>query len=114
MVKMRLYKLKMWCVEICETTNKLNHLEFMENNFNVNENKTLVEEQGKLNFQILEWNPVTFGAKSLEVHQTKIWNSFPSCIKSPVNLIVFKSSMKNWNANFCSRTQSYSLVLFFY
>ena len=110
---MRLYKLKMWCVEIYETKNKLN-LEFMENNFNVNENKTLVEEQDKLNFQTLEWNPVTFGAKSLEVHQTKIWNSLPSHIKSSVNLIVFKSSMKNWNANFCSCTQNYSLVLFFY
>ena len=41
---------------------------------------------------------VTFEAANLKVHGPKIWNSLPFHIKSSENLIIFKSSMKNWNA----------------
>ena len=62
------------CVEVYKTINKLNP-EFMNNIFKVKENKRLVREQYKLNLETPEWNQVTFGAKSLKVYGSKVWNS---------------------------------------
>ena len=76
----------------------------MNNIFKVKENKRLVREQYKLHLESLEWNQVTFGAKSLKVHGQKIWKSLTFHIKSSENLIVFKSLLKNWNGNSCSCT----------
>ena len=70
--------------------NKLNP-EFTSKIFNVKENKRLVREQHKLNFEIPEWNQVTFGAKSLKVYVPKVWSSLPFQIKTSENLIQFKS-----------------------
>ena len=81
--------------------NKLNP-EFMNNIFKVKENKRLVREQYKLNLETTEWNQVTFGAKSLKVHGSKVWSSLLFHIKTSENLIQFKSLMKNWNGNSCS------------
>ena len=80
-VKMNVYRLRNLCVEIYKTINKLNP-EFMNNIFKVKENKRLVREQYKLNLETPEWNQVTFGAKSLKVYGSKVWNSLPSHIKN--------------------------------
>ena len=100
-VKMSVNRLRNLCVEIHKTINKLNP-EFMNNIFKVKENKRLVREQYKLNLETPEWNQVTFGAKSLKVYGSKVWNSLPFHIKTSENLIQFKSLMKNWNGNSCS------------
>ena len=97
-VKMSVNTLRNLCVEIYKTINKLNP-EFMNNIFKVKENKRLVREQYKLNLETPEWNQVTFGAKSLEVYGSKVWNSLPFHIKTSENLVQFKSLMKNWNGN---------------
>ena len=83
---MNVYRLRNLCVEIYKTINKLNP-EFMNNIFKVKENKTVVGEQYKLNLETPEWNQVTFGAKSLKVYGSKVWNSLPSHIKTSENLI---------------------------
>ena len=80
-VKMNVYRLRNLCVEIYKTINKLNP-EFMNNIFKVKENKRVVREQYKLNLETPEWNQVTFGAKSLKVYGSKVWNSLPSHIKN--------------------------------
>ena len=102
-VKTNVYRLRNLCVEIYKTINKLNP-EFMNNIFKVKENKRVVREQYKLNLETPERNQVTFGAKSLKVYGSKVWNSLPSHIKASENLIQFKSLMKNWNGNSCSCT----------
>ena len=99
--KMNIYRLRNLCVEIYKTINKLNP-EFMNNIFKVKENKRVVREQCKLNLETPEWNQVTFGAKSLKVSGSKVWNSLPSHIKTSENLIRFKSW--NLNGNSCSCT----------
>ena len=71
---MSVYRLRILCVEICKTINKLNS-EFMNNIFKVEEYKRLVREQYELNLETPEWNQVTFGEKSLKVQGPKIWNS---------------------------------------
>ena len=76
----------------------------MNNIFKVKENKRVVREQYKLNLKTPEWNQVTFGAKSLKVYGSNVWNSLPSHIKTSENLILFKSLMKNWNGISCSCT----------
>ena len=101
-VKMSVNRLRNLCVEIYET-NKLNP-EFMNNTFKVKENKRLAREQYKLNLETPKWNQVTFGAKSWKVYGPKVWNSLPFHIKTPENLIQFKSLIKNWNGNSCSCT----------
>ena len=101
--KMNVYRLRNLCVEIYKTINKLNS-EFMKNIFKVNENKRVVREQYKLNLETPEWNQVIFGAKSLKVYGSKVWNSLPTHIKTSKNLIQFKSLMKNWNDKSCSCT----------
>ena len=78
---MSVNRLRNLCAEICKTINKLNP-EFMNNVFKVKENKRLVREQYKSNLETLEWNQVTFGAKSLEVYGPKVWNSLPFHIKT--------------------------------
>ena len=98
-------RLRNLCVEIYKTMNKLNP-EFMNNIFKVKESKRLVREQYKLNLETTEWNQVTFGAKSLKVHGSKVWSSLLFHIKTSENLIQFKSLMKNWNGNLCSCTVS--------
>ena len=102
-VKMNVYRLRNLCVEIYKTIKKLNP-EFMNDIFKVRGNKRVVREQYKLNLETPEWNQVTFGAKSLKVYGSKVWNSLPSHIKTSENLIKFKSLMKNWNDNSCSCT----------
>ena len=101
-VKMNAYKLRNLCVEIYKTINKLNP-ESM-NNSKVKEKKRVVREQYKLRLETPEWNQVTFGAKSLKVYGSKVWNSLPTHSKTSENLIEFKSLMKNWNGNSCSCT----------
>ena len=88
---------------MCKTINKLNP-EFLYNIFKVKDNKRLVRKQYKLNLETPEWNQVTFGAKSLKVHGSKVWNGLPFHIKTSENLVQFKSSMKNWDGNSCSCT----------
>ena len=61
---MCVYRLRNLGVGIYRTINQLN-LEFLNHIFKVKENKRLVREQQKLNPEILDWNQVTFGAKSL-------------------------------------------------
>ena len=100
-VKMNVYRLRNLCVEIYKTINKLNP-EFMNKIFKVKENKRVVREQYKSNLETPKWNQVTFGAKSLKVYGSKIWNSLPSHIKTSENLFQFKSLIKNWNGNLCS------------
>ena len=95
---MSVNRLRNLCVEIYKTINKLNP-EFMNNIFHVKENKRLVRGQYKLNLETPEWNQVTFGAKSLKVYETKVWNSLPFHVKTSENLIQFKSLMKSWNGN---------------
>ena len=102
-VKMNVYRLRNLCVEIYKTINQLNP-EFMNNIFKVKENKRVVREQYKLNLETPEWSQITFGAKSLKVYGSKVWNSLPSQIKTSENLIQFKSLMENWNGNSCSCT----------
>ena len=77
-------------VEIYKTINKLNP-EFINNIFKVKENKRLVREQYKLNLDTPEWDQVTFGAKSLKVYESKVWNNLPFHIKTSENLVQFKS-----------------------
>ena len=108
--------MRILCVEIYKTINKLNS-EFLNNIFKVKENKGLVREQCKLNLETPEWNQVTFGVKSLKVYEPKVRNSLPFHIKTSENLIQFKSLIKNWNGNSCSCNLykvSYPLVLLFY
>ena len=100
-VKMNVYRLRNLCVEIYKTINKLNP-EFMNKIFKVKENKRVVREQYKSNLETPKWNQVTFGAKSLKVYGSKIWNSLPSHIKTSENLFQFKSLIKNWNGNLFS------------
>ena len=71
----------------------------MNNIFKVKENKRLVREQYKLNLETPRWNQVTFGAKSLKVYESKVWNSLPFRIKTSENFIQFKGFNKNWNGN---------------
>ena len=66
----------------------------MNNIFKVKENKRVAREQYKLNLETPEWNQVTFGAKSLKVYGSKVWNSLLSHMKTSENLIQFKSLMK--------------------
>ena len=101
-VKMNAYRLRNLCVEIYKTINKLNP-ESM-NNSKVKEKKRVVREQYKLRLETPEWNQVTFGAKSLKVYESKVWNSLPTHSKTSENLIEFKNLMKNWNGNSCSCT----------
>ena len=91
---MSVNRLRNLCVENYKTINKLNR-EFMNNIFNV---------KVKLNLETPEWKQVTFGAKSLKVYRTKVWNSLPFPIKTSENLVKFKSLIKNWNGNSCSFT----------
>ena len=63
--------LKNLCVEIYKATNKPNTV-FMNNIFKEKGNKRLLREQYKLNLENPEWNQVTFGAKSLKVHGSKV------------------------------------------
>ena len=89
--------LRRLCVEIYKTTNKVNP-EFMNNIFEVKEDKRLVKEEYILNFETPKWNQVTFGAKILKVNGLKIKNSLSFNIKSSENLIIFKGLIKNWNS----------------
>ena len=102
-IKISVNRLRNLYDEIYKTIDKLNP-EFMNNIFKVTENNRLVREQYKLNLETLEWNQVTFGAKSLKVCGSKVWNSLSFHIKTSENLIQFKSLMKNWNGNSCSCT----------
>ena len=68
---MSVNRLRNLCVEIYQTTNKLNP-EFMSNIFKVKENKRLVREQYKLNLETPEWHQGTLGAKSLKVYGSKV------------------------------------------
>ena len=52
-------RLRILCVEICNTINKLDP-EFLKSTFKVKEDKRLAREQQKLNLDIPEWNQVTF------------------------------------------------------
>ena len=49
----------------------------MNNIFQLKENNRLVREKKKLSLETPEQNQVTFGAKSLKVHEPKIWNRLP-------------------------------------
>ena len=91
------------CIEIYKTINKLNP-EFLNNIFEVKENKRLVSEQYKLNLETSKWNQVTFGAKSLKVYRPKVWNNLSFHIKTSENLNQFKILIKNWNGDLCSCT----------
>lgn len=61
---MSVHRLRILCVEICSTINKLDP-EFLKNTFKVKENKRLAREQQKLNLDIPEWNQVTFESKKV-------------------------------------------------
>ena len=61
---MSVHRLRILCVEICSTMNKLDP-EFLKNTFKVKENKRLAREQQKLNLDIPEWNQVTFESKKV-------------------------------------------------
>ena len=102
-VKMSVNGLRNLCIEIYKTINKLNP-EFLNNIFEVKENKRLVREQYKLNLETSEWNQVTFGAKSLKVYRPKVWNNLSFHIKTSENLNQFKILIKNWNGDLCSCT----------
>ena len=102
-VKMSVKGLRNLCIEIYKTINKLNP-EFLNNIFEVKENKRLVSEQYKLNLETSEWNQVTFGAKSLKVYRPKVWNNLSFHIKTSENLNQFKVLIKNWNGDLCSCT----------
>ena len=90
---MSVYMLGILCIEIYKTINKLNS-EFMNNIFNVKENKRLAREQYKFNLKKPEWNQVTVGTKFLKVHRPKFWNSLPFHIKSSENLNIFNFNEK--------------------
>ena len=57
-------RLRILCVEICNTINKLDP-EFLKSTFKVKEDKRLAREQQKLNLDIPEWNQVTFESKKV-------------------------------------------------
>ena len=61
---MSVHRLRILCVEICSTINKLDP-EFLKNTFKVKEDKRLAREQQKLNLDIPEWNQVTFESKKV-------------------------------------------------
>ena len=102
-VNKSVHGLRRLCVEIYKITNKVNP-EFMNNIFEVKEDKRLVKEQYILNLETPKWNQVTFGAKSLKVNGLKIKNSLSFNIKSSENLIIFKGLIKNWNSDLFSCT----------
>ena len=58
------HRLRILCVEICNTINKPDP-EFLKNTFKVKEDKRLAREQQKLNLDIPEWNQVTFESKKV-------------------------------------------------
>ena len=58
------HRLRILCVEICNTINKLDP-EFLKNTFKVKEDKRLARERQKLNLDIPEWNQVTFESKKV-------------------------------------------------
>ena len=58
------HRLRILCVEICDTINKLDP-EFLKNTFKVKEDKRLARERQKLNLDIPEWNQVTFESKKV-------------------------------------------------
>ena len=97
---MNVSRIRILCVEIYKTINKLSP-DFMNEIFKVKQTQRPVREKYKLNLEIPKWNQVTFGAKSLKIYGPKMWNNLPYHIKSSENLETFKTMIKNWNGVTC-------------
>ena len=92
--------IKVLCVEIYKTLNKLNP-SFMMDIFKLRTTNRPVREQYQLNLEISNPNQVRFGEKSLRNFGPKIWNTLPYHIKSSENLKIFRSLLQNWNGTSC-------------
>ena len=81
-------------VEIYKTLNDLNP-SLMKEIFELRLCSRAIREQYKLNLNIPRKKQATFGTKSLEIIDPKIWNNISYHIKSSENLNVFKNLIKN-------------------
>ena len=93
MVKMRVSRLRILRIDFYKTINSL-YPSFMNDMFKVNMFQRLPRAKYKLNLDIPKWHQITFGAKSLKVYGSKIWNTvipYKKLFKK-----VFKSIIKNW------------------
>lgn len=92
-VKMRVLRPIILCIQTYKTVNSLS--KFCEQ-YIQNENVSrLPRDKYKPNLDISKCNQVTFGAKSLNVCGSKVWNSLPYHIKVSKSFEVFKIITKN-------------------
>ena len=97
---MNVNRLRVLCVEIYKTINKLSP-NFMNEIFTLHKSDRSVRNKYKMNLSIHEWNQVTFGSKSLRALGPRIWNNLPYHIKSSENILIFKTMIKNWDGTKC-------------
>ena len=88
------------CIEIFRTLNNINPA-FMNEIFDLRRTKRAVQNQYKLNLEVLIVNQVTFEAKSIKYLGPKIWNSLPFHIKASESLTTFKRIIKDWDTVSC-------------
>ena len=107
---MNVKRLRFLCVEIYKTINNLN-LSFRKQIFELQKTNRSIREKYRLNLNILNYNQVTFGKKSLRIFGPKIWNSLPYLItwaKGRISKRVFQESKAR--QNFRKTIISYLLI----
>ena len=93
-------RLRVFCVELHKTINKLNP-SFMREIFKLRSNNRPVRGKHQMNMIIPEFNQVSYGKKSLRTFDLKLWKSLPYHMKSSENLESFKRTIKHCNGERC-------------
>ena len=90
---MHVSRIKLPCIEILKTPNKLNP-SFIQDIFIVKSSSYILREAK--NSQHYSPNQVTFGSNSLRSLGPQIWNGLPNDMKSAENLNTFKTMLIIW------------------
>ena len=91
-------RIKLLCIEIFNTLNKLN-FSYRQDIFIVKSSSYLLREAN--NLQNYRPNQITFGSNSLRSLGPQIRNGLSNDMKSAENLNVFKTIQKKWEGSRC-------------
>ena len=97
---MNVKRLRVFCIELHKTVNKLNP-SFMRDIFKLRSNNRPARGKHKMNMIIPEFNQGSFGKKSLRTFDLKLWKSLPYHMKSSENPESFKRIIKHCNGERC-------------
>ena len=94
---MHVFRLKLLCIEILKTLNKVNP-SFVQDIFKVKSSSYLLKETNNLQHRP---NQVTFGTNSLRSLGPQVWNGLRNHMKSAENLYIFQNMLKMWDGPSC-------------